>query len=387
MRFAATELLMPRRVQLVLLLLLSLGGAEAHAETPYAPENYEFLERQYVFGSPQKIEINGQRDALALEAQVGPHVTLWGRGWGPDPRLAWNDELRVLFTFQTQLRLVTSDSAPVVTPSYLPQLRVQWLRRRTYVDGVLNPSSDWRWGLTLDLFSHHSNGQDGCTLLPLPAPDESPTPSRAPACARRGTATGINERNGSFSTNHLGLNVHARWSPQDKFKGPSASLIGTLGVQLHHDFPGGGLSEELERLWGRWHVHGELEGRRYYPPDVRQGYGYLRYRLDAMTGGHDPLLPGIDASHWRHTAELGAVFAKLHELGVFLRLVTGREYYNIEFAQEVTRLQLGITIDTFGQPAHFELLTQEEARQLSGTPPPSSPPPDDEPPAEKRPPQ
>jgi hypothetical protein len=352
------------------LALSCLIGATARAETSYAPQNYEFLERQYVFWSPQKIEINGQRDRLAFEAQVGPHITLLGGGWGPDPRLAWSDEVRLLFTFQTVLRLITSESAPVVTPSYIPQFRMQWLRRRTFVDAALNPITDWRWGFTVDVFSHHSNGQDGCTLLPLPA--------RGAACAGREAANGINERNGSFSTNHLGLNAHLRWSPQADLRGPIASVLGTLGGQFHHDFPGGGLPDELAPSWGRWHAHGELEARRYHPKQPALGYAYGRYRLDAMTGGRDPMVESLDAAHWRHTAELGVVSSQLHDLGLFLRLVTGREYYNIEFTQEVTRLQFGLLIDTFGQPARYQLLTRDEQDQIRGPSGGDAPPPDDE---------
>jgi hypothetical protein len=357
---------MQQWVGLLLGLAAGVCSADAFAETPYEPGNYEFLERQYVLGSPQKISINGKEDSLAFEAQVGPHITLVGGGWGPDPRLGWSDELRFIFTFQTYLRLITSESAPVVTPSYIPQFRLQWLRRRTLVDGALNPVADWRWGLTFALFSHHSNGQDGCTLLPLPPAGE--------ACAKRGNATGINERNGSFSTNYLGLDVHLRWSPQAAFEGPVAALLGTLGAQFHHDVPGGGLPEELERLWGRWQAHAELEGRYYHPSEPALGYGYARYRLDAMSGGSDPLLPGIEASHWRQTAELGVVVDKWQGLGLFARLVAGREYYNIEFTQEVTRLQAGLTIDTSGQAAPLELLTEEEERRWRGGAPPADPP-------------
>jgi hypothetical protein len=353
-------------------LRMAMGSVSAAlAETPYEPGNYEFLERQYVFASPQQISVNGEKDHLAFEAQVGPHVPLLGRGWGPDPRLDWSDELRLLFTFQTYLRMTFANSAPVVTPSYLPQLRVQWLRRRTDVDAALNPLTDWRWGFTLDVFSHHSNGQDGCTLLPLPAPGDD--------CATRQGATGINERNGSFGTNHLGLNLHFRRSPFRAFHGPTSSLLGTLGVQFHHDVPGGGLQEELVPLWGRWHAHAELEGRYHHPSQPALGYGYARYRIDAMSGGQDPLLPEVGAGNWRHTGEFGVILAKAHGLGLFVRLVTGREYYNIEFTQEVTRFQGGITIDTFGEPARFDNLTQDEERQLRGqprTPPP--PPPEDE---------
>jgi hypothetical protein len=329
------------------LLLAGWGRTALAQETqPFALDQYEFLERQYVFWSPQKIVTNGAAHGLGFEGQVGPHVPLVGGPLDhrePDAGVHW--EWRLIFTFLTDLRLTTADSAPVVTPSYMPRLRLQFLGNHLVTTADGNPLRSWRWGVTVDVWSHHSNGQDGCTFRGAP-------PEGCPAIGAGATA--LNERTGSFSTNYSGVTLNGRHSWGVRPHSRALSVLGSAGVQLHHDFPGGGLdfspTGDISRLWGRVHGAAELEGRWNLRNQAASWAGevYGRYRLDLASGGSDPRLPGVTARHDAHTGELGWICTRLFGLGAFVRVVGGRESYNIEFTQSPTRFQFGVVIDTSG---------------------------------------
>jgi len=324
-------------------------AARAQETQPFDPANYEFLERQYIFWSPQKIVTNGVANPLGFEAQVGPHVPLVGTALDHrEPIEATHWELRLLFTFQSNLRLTAGDSTPVLTPSYRPQFRLQLLGNR--VHGAPTPNNhptSYRWGLTADLWSHHSNGQDGCTFRGTP-----PAGRDCPEIG--GGATALNERTGSFSTDYTGLTLDGRYSWGTRPHSRALSLIGMLGGQFHHNFPGAGLDDtptgDLRRLWGRWHglAEVELNWNIANQEEAWAGVLYGRYRLELASGGADARLPGVTARHDAHVAEVGWICTRLHGLGFFARVVAGREYYNIEFTQSPTRLQFGVVIDSNG---------------------------------------
>jgi hypothetical protein len=336
-------------VAVCLLVFVAGGAAFAQDTQPFRLTDYEFLERQYILWSPERIVTNGEVHRLGFEGQVGPHVPLVG---GPldrrDPADGTHWEWRLIFTFQTYLRMTTADSAPVVTPSYMPRFRLQFLGNHVVTAAdTENPTRSWRWGATIDLWSHHSNGQDGCTFQGTTAPGK--------ACPEIGaSATALNERNGSFGTDYTGATLNGRYSWGVRPHSRALSLLGGLGGSYHHNFPGGGLGDspdgDLTKLWGRLHGSVEGEARWNVWNEERSWAGDLfgRYRLDLASGGSDPRLPGVTARHDRHTMEVGWICTRLFGLGAFVRVVTGREYYNIEFTQAPTRVQFGIVIDTAG---------------------------------------
>ena len=102
--------------------------------------------------------------------------------------------------------MLAANSAPVVTPSFMPRFRIQWLARRALSPTSSgNPSKDLQVRAHAESLDHHSNGQDGCSFLPLGDRADSKYTNHA-------DAKGINERNGSFGTNYVGLNGHVRYS-------------------------------------------------------------------------------------------------------------------------------------------------------------------------------
>jgi hypothetical protein len=333
--------------------LAAPASALGQTSQPFELRAYEFLERQYIFWSPQKIVVNGTGSTLGFEAQVGPHVPLYGRALDQrDPSDALHWEGRLIFTFLSNLRLTTADSAPVVTPSYRPMLRAQLLGNRVFgaPRAGYRPRS-YRWGFTADLWSHHSNGQDGCTFL-----------GAGQGCpALGGGATSLNERNGSFSTNYSGVTMDGRYSWGTRPHSRALSVIGKLGFQYHHDVPGGGLDSspdgDIRQLWGHWHGLGELEvdWNILNQEESWAGIVYARYGLELASGSVDARLPGVRARHDTHVAEAAWICTKLYRLGLFVRVVAGRDYYNIEFTQSPTRFQFGLVIDTAGQAPSLNL--------------------------------
>ena len=52
--------------------------------------------------------------------------------------------------------------------------------------------------------------------------------------------------------------------------------------------------------------------------------------------------------------EMGWIFRTMFNLGFFIRAMSGREYYNIEFTQDVKRIRIGVTIDSTGHIPSLE---------------------------------
>ena len=89
-------------------------------------------------------------------------------------------------------------------------------------------------------------------------------------------------------------------------------------------------------------------------------YLYARAKAYFASGGEDPELPTVSVDNSRFLFETGLVSKKLRGLGGFARVVTGREYYNIQFTQSVTRFQFGFTIDTSGNVPITTVAEQEQ---------------------------
>ena len=333
---------------------------------------YEFQERQYVVLSPNEIVQNDRARNLMFEAQIALHLPMfyWRITPDRDVREHASHELRVIFVFGNYVRMLTSESAPVITPSYMPGIRIQWLARRIVMESgsTLNfPKYDFRYGLSLVPFQHHSNGQDGCTL-------QSPNPVGL-GCPTPGDANALNEIDGSFSTNWAELMFHFRGSwklghtRESMFNERRFSIIDTTGIQYHYNnFLPGGLDPLLKKLWGKWHLNNSLEFRfrpgRLNPAPKRLddsfgerfarwlGFAYVKWDLDVLIdGGEDKRMSGVSAPRTRNIWELGFFpnIKKVLGWGFYARVIQGREYYNIQFTQNVTRFQAGLVYNSFGK--------------------------------------
>lgn len=328
------------------LALLAVGVTTAGAEpvqcrnrSPeldlFIPPRHDFMPRNYFFWSPSTVRRDGDDRRLIFEAQVALHLPIVGARYGTDPRCGWGEDTFFFVpSIMFRLRMLDTPSLPVIPFSGMPTpLQFQYLHRTVWTLGQTSiPDKELVVGVTPVIWAHHSNGQDGCFW-------DGQVRNAAGDC--EGAELGINERNGTFSTNFSALTLAARYGRYDGYDGPRwmATLSGTY--QRHHadsPFPGG-LEPEMRGLWAldRIIVGGELRQYRI------AGTGWGGYGAAAWEGAF-PAVDGVD-DH-RLVTEVGVFPPGYSRFGVFAGWVVGQDYYNILFTETVNMVRLGITYDT-----------------------------------------
>jgi hypothetical protein len=251
---------------------------------------------------------------------------------------------QVSTTPMVKLRMFDETSNPVRTPSYMPKATVQLARFRNIstetdsdADGF-NRGPIEMWLIDMIPFGHHSNGQNGC-LFTSEARDEegdcvevTPTPEKT-----------VNKENGSFSTNYIeAMAFYGRMGLDSD--GAAAGDFATrwewragLGLQLNpKGYVGGSIKPSLYELYGPTRILLAASAARRGL--WRCGRAAAETRLQFMTNNH-PDLPATIAQ------VEGACFPSgWGGAGIFLRLYTGQDYYNLGFADKITRLQFGVTL-------------------------------------------
>jgi hypothetical protein len=246
-----------------------------------------------------------------------------------------------------RLRMFDQTSAPVRTPSYMPKGTFQLARFKnrsaaTDVDSEeFNRGPVELWLLDTIPFGHHSNGQDGC-LFESEVRDATgecvelvPTSEKTP-----------NKKDGSFSTNYIEATMSYGRMHLDSIESTDAAAgdfvtrwewrVG-VGMQFNPEgFVGGAIDPELSDRYGPtrvllsamtarrdagWCGRAAAEGRLQYittpPPDVP----------DLITQIEGSCFP----RPWGGT-------------GFFLRFYHGQDYYNLGFAESITRLMFGVAL-------------------------------------------
>ncbi len=154
-------------------------------------------------------------------------------------------------------------------------------------------------------FGHHSNGQNGCLFRSevRDASDESvePVPVKA-----------VNRADGSFSTNYIKAMV---------FYG-----------RLYLDSAGAGAGEYATRREWRVGAGVQVNPRGYIggsiDPELSRLYGPTRALVGASAAARG----------------VGMCARLSGDAGLFVRLHDGQDYYNLGFAERITRLQFGVTL-------------------------------------------
>jgi hypothetical protein len=238
------------------------------------------------------------QDGLLFEASVAPPFFL---------RFPRN--ITLVLTPKVVLRMLTSNSLPVRTPSYMPRLTLYYHRPPTREE--LAGGRMHFYFLTL---SHYSNGQDG----PFTNPDGS-----------------LNHKDGSFSTNYVELGAHFG------IRYPRFRRVGSFELSAEYHIPG--LYEESEhrdysdfRLHASqgvsWSIGGDQE-------DVHDEWG-LSLTETYLVDDAGPAFDGFQ----RFTFWATLTWAPRHsgDLALFLNFYTGQDYYNIHFDETRTLLRLGL---------------------------------------------
>ena len=339
------------------------GVARAQASRPGdalvgRPWVDQFLEPMYI--GPRYSARADAHHVDIFEAQIAPHLFYFQfvetllrahPGW-----TGWNGWTMV-FVPLLRLRMSSTDSDPVRTPSFNPQFATvqklfTWGARPTRP----NPRpSDWAWptdGGWMGLLSvqytiaHHSNGQEGCAFVNTGTTD----PNCAPADFSHGPPP-ANTLNGSYGTNYETLAVFHKWFQLDRnLTERRAETVGVSweryeGTALARFLPGGfddaQPSRDLQRIFGKHRVTAEYEWE--------QALACGPFERGRARGAFTWISPASDVS-WKYRAALdvAGIFRDVGGLGLFTRLFYGQDYYNIRLENVGFMAIFGLTWDTRG---------------------------------------
>jgi hypothetical protein len=286
------------------------------------------------------------RSDLVFEGQIAPRIIILdsiadasGRVLGGGVHWGW----QLSTTPMVKLRMFDETSAPVRTPSYMPKGTVQVARMRNLSRADEDNEAERykgpveMWLLDVIPFGHHSNGQNGClfTQQSRNADDECVNVSGA-------TPLTVNKTDGSFSTNYIeaGLfygRLHLASRPDAPEFATSWEWRAGGGVELNPSgFFGGGIDDELADLYGQTRLFVETTGAWRDLWRCGRAEAQLRFQyIHETPTGIPPVKTMLEAAclprRWGGT-------------GLFVRFYRGQDYYNLGFAESITRLQFGFTL-------------------------------------------
>ena len=246
-------------------------------------------------------------------------------------------------TPMVRLRMFDQTSNPVRTPSYMPKATVQFARFRNVSPATDADSEEFNrgpiemWLVDTIPFGHHSNGQDGCLFTSQARNADgdcivvAPTPEPI-----------VNKKDGSFSTNYIQATVHYGRLYLDRVAGQEDLAtrwewrIGG-GVQVNPEgYVGGSIKPELSELYGptRLLFSASTAHRDAWRCGRLAGEAQFQYMTTPPPDVMNLITQLEGACHPRNWG--GA--------GVFVRFYHGQDYYNLGFAESITRVMFGMTL-------------------------------------------
>ena len=341
------------------LIVGELGPAhalEAQQQDSLGYVHPEFMERSYFFKNiPDSRTLDYYEAFLALHlpfrqklqetydkvlAMPGPHHTV-----------------AVFGSMSVNLRQTQEESAPVRTPSYMPKLTVTYYRVQQVEPDPPSPlSKEPRVVSLLTIpfvpYGHYSNGQDGCLFESQARQGEDCVDTATVARPRS-----VNRHDGSFSSHYMELGIYYRRIALDSVFGAGSrvgarsywSIGGHVRSSEVYNGLGGSMSKELRdaygplrvRLLGQW--VGQRNGR-FWGPGQRRFEGFVE-----LIPGHPDEVPPV-----RVSVEAARTMDKRGGWGVFARVYTGQDDYNLGFLTRITVLQLGATISQERMPSFHQ---------------------------------
>lgn len=241
----------------------------------------------------------GNLEPLMFEANINPSFII---------REHKDSHLMAVLTSQIIIRMYNEDSYPVKTPSYIPQVTFYFLTEDT------NSSNTYT---LYGKFTHHSNGQDGYFY---------------------DNVGDINLENGNFATNFFELGL-IKTSFSEVL---NASKFFKSSIEVH---PRSWMLEELHGKYSgfRWHnafFAYKLPLKRQHEGSVRANYSMKIESTWLIDNFND-----WDALNIKRI-NLGLTFYYhpkfLEEIGFFVQLYHGVDYYNIYFEHRLDVIRFGI---------------------------------------------
>lgn len=346
-----------------------------------------FLEATDVFWSTPDFrnsrKVEGRRDyyqpPFKLEANIFPHL-IFRQTYTDVIELEAQDDRKqrsgdtkefsysISGTPGVRLRMLTSESSPVRTPSFTPRVNLQGLWAR----GLKDRYTDARDGerartrASIGLYevhvrvAHYSNGQEGClSLNQARAEDDDQTdcvPERVPLDGET-----INRKNGSFSTNFVATgvnymrnNLKSVTEARQRSRDWLAYRELRLGLELEWHF----LNESIKDYYSGRRVNATAGA-------AWRDAGICRRRLDvaaAATVGLDTK-DGVSNNSW--SAQATCMPLNRGGWGMFVRYVGGQDYYNVQLFETIHRVQVGFT---FNQGGFFGFRSRPPEATANGAP-------------------
>jgi hypothetical protein len=286
------------------------------------------------------------RSDLVFEGQLAPRIIILdsiadaaGRVLTGGAHWGW----QLSTTPMVKLRMFDETSSPVRTPSYMPKGNVQFVRMRNLSRADKDDETELykgpveMWLIDAVPFGHHSNGQNGCLFTQQSRDAEGECVNVA------GTSPlTVNKTDGSFSTNYIELGIfygrmHLTARPDAPEYATDREWRAGGGVELNpRGFLGGGIDDELIDLYGPTRLFVEsMAARRDF---LRCGRAEAQVRLQYI---HNTPA-GIPAV--KTMAEVSCLPRRWGGTGLFVRFYRGQDYYNLGFAESISRLQFGFTL-------------------------------------------
>ena len=286
------------------------------------------------------------RSDLVFEGQIAPRIIIFdsiadaaGRVLGGGSHWGW----QLSATPMVKLRMFDETSSPVRTPSYMPKGTVQFARMRNLSRADENDETELykgpveMWLIDAIPFGHHSNGQNGCLYN-----EQSRNAEGECVNVSGASPLTVNKTDGSFSTNYIELGIF--YGRMHLTSRPDAPEYATAwewrtggGVELNPSgFLGGGIDDELADRYGQTRLFVETTTARRDLWRCGRAEAQLRLQYIHETPAD---LPAV-----KTMAEALCLPRRWGGAGLFVRFYHGQDYYNLGFAESITRLQFGFTL-------------------------------------------
>ncbi|WP_255442861.1 hypothetical protein [Corallococcus sp. Z5C101001] len=315
------------------LLGVVLAWGEARAEglqVEYDLQTPLFLDRTYLFVSPNRIHRLGDPESpapLLFEGQFAPNLFLPQLRLGDFKEDGRETLFSLVFTPLIRLRVLNTNSSPVIPPSYIPKLTLQAAHLRL-LRGPDKDSQPRAVAVGLNaILGHYSNGAQGCFFANQTGTDPDCTPAEG--------SLPLNEVSGSFSTNFLRFELHGRLGFGVDPQRVSAWILGANGFyELNSSIGPGGMSHAQREVYGAGHWGLGLVGER--------ALNGTRFRLEGTFSK-----PFGETPFQRPTFSLEAAVNPWWSagFGLFARYIHGQDYYNILFLERISFWQFGLVFE------------------------------------------
>ena len=241
----------------------------------------------------------GNLEPLMFEANVNPSFVIRERK---------ESNLMAVLTSQITIRMYNEASYPVKTPSYIPQITFY------YLTGDKNPADHYTF---FGKFAHHSNGQDGNFY---------------------NVDGNINLQNGNFATNFLELGM-IKTSFSERL---NASKFFKSSFELH---PRSWMLDELYGKYSGFRWHNAFFAYKLPVKMGHQGSVKADFSFKAETTYMFDNINDWDTFNLKRF-NIGLTFYYhpkfLEDIGFFVQLYHGMDYYNIYFQHQLDVIRFGI---------------------------------------------